>query len=408
MAYAWSVSAWVYVHYLTGTYQMIYAFGAGAAGAGNIWEFGLDSTGHPRLGTYGNPGAVAGAVLGLDAWHHLVGDYDGTNARVYLDGVLVAGPTPAGVSAPGRNYGRIGEHPLGSQPWGGPGGFIGPTPHNDQFNFISHLSIYGLTSHGYTSLTPAAILEEYQAGSGDPAPGSAGVSFGAEVAPLRGVTNEPVFDAVINGGFAPLVLDLDHYPSELQWFDLVRVDAPDGSVIGYWKHEQQDVVVNAGGAKFTLTLIPLVAELSEADFSGRNYTLTSSGGLAPPKEDALGMVDMGTAAIAAVRQTQHCSVARDPAYRFAHSPYGLLSANNPPSTGWASLSTRASTRPRLNSWSMPSLRLTRSTRSTPWWLAAARAGTGSAMARVRSGPAGATCWPRRRSCEPAPTPPWRA
>lgn len=33
------------------------------------------------------------ASLSTSAWHHIVGTYDGTNSRLYVDGALVAGPT---------------------------------------------------------------------------------------------------------------------------------------------------------------------------------------------------------------------------------------------------------------------------------------------------------------------------
>lgn len=41
--------------------------------------------------------------LGTTNWHHIVGTYDGTNLRLYLDGSLVAGPTAGGSWANGNS-----------------------------------------------------------------------------------------------------------------------------------------------------------------------------------------------------------------------------------------------------------------------------------------------------------------
>jgi len=114
------------------------------------------------------------------------------------------------------------------------------------------------------------------------------------------VLNEPMFGAVINGGMDPLALDLDHYPSELQLFDLVRVDLPDGTVAGKWKHEEQAANFDATTRTYKLTLVPVVSELSEAGLTA-NYTIDPTQVGAP-----LGPADPAIWTAAGLAQTAHC------------------------------------------------------------------------------------------------------
>lgn len=62
--------------------------GAFAKGA----KLNYDATGHANFQldpTY----SITSGVLSLNTWHHVVGTYDGTYQRLYVDGVLAAGPT---------------------------------------------------------------------------------------------------------------------------------------------------------------------------------------------------------------------------------------------------------------------------------------------------------------------------
>src|SRR5882672_1666536 len=55
-------------------------------------KLNYDATGHAQFQI--DPLFVlTSGVLTLNAWHHVVGTYDGTNARLYVDGNVVAGPT---------------------------------------------------------------------------------------------------------------------------------------------------------------------------------------------------------------------------------------------------------------------------------------------------------------------------
>ena len=91
---------------------------------------------------------------------------------------------------------------------------------------------------------------------------------------LRGVLNEPVFTADINKGCGSLTLELDHYPAELQWGYLIQPQYPDGTIVGYWKFEQRAVKMGPKNS-YTVTLLPLASELTDADYTGNYSTDTT-------------------------------------------------------------------------------------------------------------------------------------
>src|SRR4051812_43729516 len=88
---------------------------------------------------------------------------------------------------------------------------------------------------------------------------------------LRGVTNEPQFKGVLNAGSAQLQLSLDHYPSELTFGDVVRVNYPDGEIGGMWRYEKRASKLGEGPPGYTIDLFPLAGELTAAAFTA-NYT----------------------------------------------------------------------------------------------------------------------------------------
>ncbi|HEX5589220.1 MAG TPA: LamG-like jellyroll fold domain-containing protein, partial [Candidatus Limnocylindrales bacterium] len=47
-----------------------------------------------RVHLWINGASISATAPAAGAWHHYVGTYDGTNARIYIDGGLAAGPTP--------------------------------------------------------------------------------------------------------------------------------------------------------------------------------------------------------------------------------------------------------------------------------------------------------------------------
>lgn len=131
---------------------------------------------------------------------------------------------------------------------------------------------------------------------------------GANKGPLvQVVGDEPVFSSDINQIGAALSVKLDRRPDDpksaggggLALFDLVEITLPDGYVRGRWRfvdfnHDETTE------ALYVLTLLPLGAELNDADFTG-NY---STFGLPLP---VLGNSEFDAPVIAAVARAKHCS-----------------------------------------------------------------------------------------------------
>ena len=73
--------------------------GWGTAATNQAVEFGFTSAGKPYCGFQAGSFLAGPNTLSNSAWHLVVGTYDGTNLRVYVDGTLVAGPTAATAGA---------------------------------------------------------------------------------------------------------------------------------------------------------------------------------------------------------------------------------------------------------------------------------------------------------------------
>lgn len=119
---------------------------------------------------------------------------------------------------------------------------------------------------------------------------------------LRGVLNEPVFKGTLNQGCAALQLDIDHYPYELAYGNMVRVNYPNGQVAGVWRYEQSAYKLNPGAVAYQITLAPFVSELSDADFNA-NYS-TDATQPSPP----LGTATFDIPVLAGITRTMHCLV----------------------------------------------------------------------------------------------------
>lgn len=118
---------------------------------------------------------------------------------------------------------------------------------------------------------------------------------------LRGVLNEPTFKRTINAGPSSLTLDLDHYPSELAWGDVIEVDYPNGQPAGYWTFESQAITKDTTGT-YRITLYPLWSQMARADFNA-NYSTDTTQPTTP-----LGPQPFSVPVIASIAQTQNCSV----------------------------------------------------------------------------------------------------
>ncbi|MEO7001906.1 MAG: LamG domain-containing protein [Ktedonobacterales bacterium] len=105
---AWSLEAWVKLTANPGAAAVVVGFGTwGTNGA--CAYLGIDSGGHAFASVYGT-NTAPGSVLSLNAWHHLVGTWDGTTLRCYVDGAQVGTAAPTGVSI-GATGARIAANP---------------------------------------------------------------------------------------------------------------------------------------------------------------------------------------------------------------------------------------------------------------------------------------------------------
>ena len=96
-----SISAWVNMELTGDGFQRIAAKATGGSGAGGYALY-VNTNGQPRVAFGGTQ--TTGAATGLitaSTWHHVVGTWDGTSARVYVDGAVV--DTQAAGSGPGSS-----------------------------------------------------------------------------------------------------------------------------------------------------------------------------------------------------------------------------------------------------------------------------------------------------------------
>lgn len=102
---AFSIEAWCYLPSNVGVGPGTLV-SEGYEGDGNVrYVLGFDNDGaslKPAFGWYnGAWRRIASATnITAEAWHHIVGTFDGTQQRLYVDGSLVAGPTTPGGAQP--------------------------------------------------------------------------------------------------------------------------------------------------------------------------------------------------------------------------------------------------------------------------------------------------------------------
>jgi hypothetical protein len=94
-----------------------------------------------------NPLAAPGSI-GAGDWSHVVGTYDGSNLRIYVDGALAAGPFASGLSIPTHTCSFV----IGAMFCGKVGFFAGG---------VDEVAVYG------HALSAARVLVHYRVGMGE-------------------------------------------------------------------------------------------------------------------------------------------------------------------------------------------------------------------------------------------------
>jgi hypothetical protein len=96
-----SISAWVNMDLTGDTYQRIVAKATSGSGAGGYALY-VNTNGQPRVAFGGTQTTTAATgLITASTWHHIVGTWDGSTARVYVDGELVDSLTSG--SGPGSS-----------------------------------------------------------------------------------------------------------------------------------------------------------------------------------------------------------------------------------------------------------------------------------------------------------------
>ncbi|MFN8483698.1 MAG: LamG domain-containing protein [Anaerolineae bacterium] len=110
-----SAEVWAYANGGSGTYRGVMASRAYPrgwvvyAGADNHWQFWV-SSGSGMI-------AVTGAAISSGRWDHIVATFDGTTARLYVNGVLTGSGVSAGYSPNSYNYLVFGQAEPGQNFW---------------------------------------------------------------------------------------------------------------------------------------------------------------------------------------------------------------------------------------------------------------------------------------------------
>jgi hypothetical protein len=112
----WTISLWAKSNVSSGTNLMAFSYGAGSNNT--TPHVAVTAAGKWRISTWGNDVDVAAPLVAAGKWTHVVGTFDGTNLRVYINGALSAGPT-AITSAPVTTNASIGANPTGGNLWNG-------------------------------------------------------------------------------------------------------------------------------------------------------------------------------------------------------------------------------------------------------------------------------------------------
>ena len=141
---AGTLSAWARTNTITGGFVFIVSYGGSTTNAARFLGITNTSGGNPipcsfLFGGYANDITASGVPL--NTWFNMAGVYTGTNASMYVNGVLVSGPTAKSWNTNSGNA-NIGRQTNGNEYWNGN---------------ISQVSIYN------RALTAAEIAQNYDA-----------------------------------------------------------------------------------------------------------------------------------------------------------------------------------------------------------------------------------------------------
>jgi len=133
---AGTLSAWARTNTISGSFDFIVSYGSAST---NVARFlGINNSTY-LFGGYANDITASGVPL--NTWFNMAGVYDGTNASMYINGVLVSGPTVKGWNTVASSA-QIGRQTNGGEYWNGN---------------ISQVSIYN------RALTAAEVRQNYNA-----------------------------------------------------------------------------------------------------------------------------------------------------------------------------------------------------------------------------------------------------
>ena len=108
-----TLSAWAKTNSISGGYTWVVSYGNNSGSQSRF--IGINGSTY-YFGGYGNDITASGVPL--NTWFNMVGVYDGTNASMYINGVLVSGPTAKTWNTTANNA-QIGRQTNGAQYWNG-------------------------------------------------------------------------------------------------------------------------------------------------------------------------------------------------------------------------------------------------------------------------------------------------
>lgn len=114
-----TIEAWIKVNALNGNYQDIVCRESWSVpGTGGGYEFSITNTGKLRLDLYQSHNqyttAIGSTTITTSTWHHVAGVFDGSQVRVYLDGVLDGSVSTTSGPASGTSPLNVGKSTYGA------------------------------------------------------------------------------------------------------------------------------------------------------------------------------------------------------------------------------------------------------------------------------------------------------